>query len=276
MKFAGVYAWAIVFSLIAITLPGVAAAEIELADVDWRTTTGGTMVEFQLTFYNPGPGTSQPTLGELWAQSAFGVFVDNHSLIDSFQVPPFAVDSFFDVFIEIEMLSLPPSAEETHPGGSPSPPADTWTVAQVDSCNPDDHWDGNVDIFWAGPGGTGQVFKHFGTLHTCPGAGNSYIHVVTDCTSPASWVINGVCPNFSATLVNEDLTPASNPVPPGWSGWICVSAGAGVPIGTQCCFTVDFTCATQTGTIDLCAEACPCQPTALEETSWGRIKTLHR
>ena len=100
--------------------------------------------------------------------------------------------------------------------------------------------------------------RHFTGLLVNPGNGTSHVHTLIFCNDPAgaSWSIAGLCPGWSATLLNEDFTPAPNPVPPGWTGWISVGAAAGTPPGSSCCFTVTFVCDGQAGVIDVCAEAC--------------------
>ena len=236
-------------------------------DVSW--TNVGSDVRFQLRFRNPEVMMSEMVSGEIRSQE-YGAFVPDYGPIGTFDVPPIPPESFFDVFVDVPRSQLPESALEIHPG--PLAPQGFFSVAQVDTCPPDDHWDGNVDVFWIGSGGMGQTWAHHGTLHVCPGQGNSYIHVVTNCAAFAPWAIVGVCPGFSVTLVNEDLTAAPNPVPPGWTGHICVSAAGNVPIGTQCCFAVNFTCLGVMVPVNLCATACPCEPVPVEPTTWGRIK----
>jgi hypothetical protein len=256
-------------ALFAVCLSAPVAASVELhpEDIDWSTI--GTDVEFHLRFRNPDLVESQPVSGELWA-TQFGVFLPPEVPVGTFDIPPIPPESFFDVVIQIPLDQLPPSAEETVPGEG--------LLLQPDHCTPDDHWDGNVDIFWSGPGGGGQVVKHIGTIQVCPGGGNSYIHVITAaCTTSISWTITGLCPGFSATLVNEDLTPAPNPLPVGWpGGHICISAAGSVAPGAVCCLNVNFFCGAQTATINLCATACICGPSAVEPTEWGSIKSLYR
>jgi hypothetical protein len=63
--------------------------------------------------------------------------------------------------------------------------------------------------------------------------------------------------------VNEDFTPAPNPVPPGWTGWIQVAANATVPFGTTCCLQVNFNCAGGLAVVDLCATTCNCTKTGV-------------
>jgi hypothetical protein len=143
------------------------------------------------------------------------------------------------------------------PGGGPNAvvPKGATTESQ---CPPDTSWSGNVDINWAGPGGGGQVNRHFTDLLVNPGVGSSHVHTLIFCNSPigATWSIAGLCPGWHAALLNEDFTPAPNPVPPGWTGWISVAADASVLPGTSCCFTVTFVCDGRAGVIDVCAEAC--------------------
>jgi hypothetical protein len=113
-----------------------------------------------------------------------------------------------------------------------------------------------VDINWAGAGGVGQVNRHFTSLLVRPGVGSSHVHTLIFCDSLSTWTINGLCPGFTATLLNENFTPAPNPLPANWTGWISVAASNSVPPGTNCCFTVTFVCHGQAGVIDVCAAAC--------------------
>jgi hypothetical protein len=204
----------------------------------------------------------------------FGVFLPDHGLIGEFNVPPLPPDSFFDIFTEISLADLPPPPQKILPGGGPvAAPIDGGPTVQT-HCPPDTNWAGNVDLIWSGPGGSGQVFKHYGDLLVCPGAGPSYIHVRTNtCPVPAPWMVTGICPGFFATLVNEDFSPAPNPVPAGWTGWICVSAPAGTPAGVSCCFNVDFSCAGSPATIEICATTCDWAPPrpVLADIDWANL-----
>ncbi len=218
-----------------------------LALVDWVNV--GSDVRFHQRWENRDPTqTSLPVSGNMMSQE-FGVFLPDFGPIGSFDVPPMQPNSFFDVFFDVPLADLPPEPQEELPGGGPSPGGLP--------CPPSTQWNGNVDVIWSGPGGAGQIGKHYGDLLICPGAPPSYIHVrSTNCPVGAPWAINGLCPGFNATLVNEDKTPAPNPVPPGWTGWICVSAAATTPVGVNCCFTVDFLCNGSPAVIDLCAITC--------------------
>ena len=82
------------------------------------------------------------------------------------------------------------------------------------------------------------------------------------------------CAGWTVTLVNENFTPAPNPLPPGWSGFICVSAGANVPFGSVFCFTVSFVCNVLPAVINICATACEC-PVPTTPTPWGHIKARY-
>lgn len=247
-----------------------AVADIELSSVEW-TTTGG-LVEFHLVFYNPDPvNSSPPASGELWSQE-FGAFLPDEGLICPFDIPEIPPESFFDVYCDIPLDELPPSAQEQHPWNPPEAPG--VLAAAQNPCLDDNHWDGNVDISWSGPGGAGQVNYHLGTLNLCAGMGTSYIHVVTNCGNPASWVFTGVCSGFTAVLLNEDMTPAPNPVPLAWSGWMGVSASAGTAVGTICNFSLDFTCNNVTTPIHMVSEVCDCS-TPVEPSTWGQIKSRY-
>jgi hypothetical protein len=247
-----------------------ARADVELQDVNWQTMSGTGLVQFHLRWYNPDPMLPSLTVsGQVWAQE-FGVFLPDQGLIGTFDVPPIEPESFFDVFFEVPMSSLPMPPEEGYLSkplqGLPPIPCPT----------PDDHWDGNIDIMWGGPGGNGQANYHIGQIMVCPGMGTSYIHMIGGCAMPMGWVIGGVCPGWTVALLNEDFTAAANPVPAGWTGWIAVNANATVPIGQICCFNIVFTCGVQTATVQLCATACQCNPVGVGPSTWSTLKTLYR
>ncbi len=248
-------------------------------ETSWSTIQGTQpIVRFQLHWTNPDPfEPSNPVTGSIHSQP-FGVFVPDAGLIGTFSVPPIQPQSFFDVFIDIPLDQLPQTFELMRMGplGPFSAPRLDGPVASDLSCNPGDHWDGNVDINWFDP--TGAMYNvnyHIGDIKVCPGSGSSYIHVLTACAGAATWAIVNLCSGWSATLVNEDYSPAPNPIPAGWTGFICMSAAASVPLGTQCCVDVNFTCGGVTGTIRLCATACQCG-TPAEPSTWGAIKALYR
>jgi len=267
-----------VFLTAALVFP--AAAAVELSDVSWRTV--GTSVEFHVQFYNPDPVNPSGTVsGELNTQP-FGAFVPDNGTIGTFDIPPIPPESFFDVFYDVPLSSLPPSAEKITPGGGSNgggvfglPPAD---------CPPDLRWAGNVDVIWSGPGGSGTANYHFGTIQVDPGGQPSYIHMLSDCTDPAgmSWSFSNLCPGWSATLVLDDGTlnpdgPAPNPIPPGaFDGWICVTADSTISPGDSCCFDLDLNCGSQPATIHVCADACISSPVSTEKSSWGRVKSIYK
>jgi hypothetical protein len=239
-----------------------AAVSLAPADIDWTTVNGST-VHFHLRFRNTSPTPSQSVAGTLKSQM-YGAFAPDLGTIGTFNVPPMQPNSFFDVFFDVPLSSLPPSAEERHPPGGF---AATVSPETNPPCPPDDHWDGNVDVNWAGPGGQGQVNRHFGTIQVCPGAGNSYIHVITFCGNPMGWNLNVPCPaGWTVKLVNQDFSPAPAVVPPNWTGWLCISAAPTVAINSQCCPILTFTCNNQPGVIELCATACSCTPKAPQPT----------
>lgn len=265
---------------LAVSQPAMSASRPDLVHVSWQTSSlagGPPMVQFHLQFHNPGPDPAPPTDVQLHAQSAYGAFVPNTQLLHQEQIPEMAIDSFFDIFYEIELSALPPLPPTS---SGPSKGGGFGTLdAQDGPCPPDDHWDGNVDVIWQNAGGMGQANYHTGTIQVCPGSGNSYIHVITGCTNDVTWAVNGLCPDWNATLVNEDFSPAPANLPPFWTGWICISADAGVPIGSTCCISLDLTCnegsGPQTATVALCASACECAVQG-ESSTWGRLKGLYR
>jgi hypothetical protein len=255
-------------AVVLVAIPLVASADVELVNVDWETLPTG-MVQFHLQWHNPDLALpSGAVSGEVRSQE-FGVFVPDVDLIGQFDVPSLAPDSFFDVFFEVSLSSLPQAPEE---GYSPKP---TQGLPPI-PCPPDDHWDGNVDIMWGGAGGSGQVNYHLGQVMVCPGGGSSLIHMIAGCSGGSTWTISGVCPGWTVSLLNEDLTPATNPVPANWTGYIATSATAAVPVGSVCCFAVTFTCGAQTGTVQLCATACQCVSVGVDSSTWGALKTLYR
>jgi hypothetical protein len=252
--------------------PASAVLGIEHEDIGWTTQNG--VVTFTLHFTNPGPDTSQAATGALYSQE-YGAFVPRAGEIGTFNVPSLAPDSFFDIEYSVSLNDLPPSATEILPG-APSAPGGVQDVA-VGGCPPDDHWDGNVDVIWTDPvGGGGETFAHYGTLQSCPGGGNSYIHVVTQCSGTSTWSLTALCPGYSATLVNEDFSPAPAGLPSGWSGYICVGSDASVAVGTVCCFQVLFVCNNITVPVDLCVEACDWSTVPVEKTTWSGIKVLYK
>ena len=217
--------------------------------VDWTAVPAIGAVRFHIRWTNPsGTQTTVPVSGSMNSQP-FGAFAPNFGPIGQFTVPPIQPSSFFDVFFEVPLSQLPPQPQQQFPGGGPQPGS---------PCPPDTSWSGNVDINWAGAGGVGQVNRHFTSLLVRPGFGSSHVHTLIFCnsTTGSPWTIAGLCPGFSATLLNEDFTPAPNPVPPNWTGWISVAAANNMPGGVSCCFTVTFTCDGEPGVIDVCAATC--------------------
>ena len=237
-----------------------------LESVVWtKTANAGTApsVHFHLHFVNPvRESPSKPVRGRIKAQE-FGVFLPDGPTIGDFTVPQIAGNSFFDVFFDAPLSQLPPEPQIILPQGIPAPikrPAlGTPAGSPYVPCLPDTMWAGNVDVTWAGLGATGQFVRHYAELPVCPGGLPTYIHVKsTDCPIGAPWTVTGLCPGFGATLVNEDKSPAPNPIPPGWTGFIALTAAAVVAPGTTCCPILKFTCDTRPAEIELCVTACDC------------------
>lgn len=251
--------------VLASSAPPASAATVGPPEISWQML-GSSMVRFQLHFHNDDPlETTGSVSGQMFSQE-FGVFVPHYGLIGDFNVPPMGPESFFDVFFDVPLSDLPPE-----PGTEPRLGV---SAAQDEPCPPP-MWVGNVDVIWAGDGGAGQVNQHYGTVGVCPGGPASCLHVVTGCAGNVTWAVRNVCPGWSVALYNEDWSAAPALLPPGWSGHICVSAGANIPVGAICCFSVDFTCAGVTATVNVCAQACDCPTPTMRET-WGRIKTIYR
>lgn len=243
-----------------------ATAEVVLdpADISWSTENG--LVTFVLPFFNDGPVLSEPMQGELWAQD-FGAFLPDIMSIGPFLIEEIPPDSFFDVFVEIPFDQLPPSADEFY---------DWIHLDKTVNCGPDWHWDGNVDVIW-GPVGGPMVQSHMGTMQVCPGYGGSYIHLITGCNGPTTWNFTGVCTGFTATLLDELFANATATLPPGFTGWIKVSAVGTVPHGTTCNINLNLTCTGITVPVQLSVLACNCgTPVETEDKTWGSIKSLYR
>jgi hypothetical protein len=252
--------------LIGLSLPAAAAVSPDV--IEWEMA-GVDMVRFHVQWHNHDTYPSLGVTGQMSSQE-FGAFLPTYGLIGTFVVPPIEPESFFDVYFEVPLSQLPPS-----PGGSPGGGLVAIEDLAVPGPCPPLTWSGNVDIVWAGPGGAGHVNSHYGVLGLCPGGPASCIHTLTGCNGPLTWAIVNPCQGFTVTLLNEDLTPAPAVLPVGWTGWICVSAAAWVPVGTQCCFTVNFTCGGVTTPVRVCAFACQC-PTPAIGTTWGQMKSIYR
>jgi hypothetical protein len=258
-----------------------AAADVELTDVSWETI--GSSVRFHLQFHNPDQMEPSGDVSGVLSSQPFGAFVPNNGVITSFNVPPMQPSSFFDVFYDIPLADLPPSADVYHGGGGGGGGTGANLSPTLD-CPPANSWAGNVDVFWTGAGGTGNVNYHFGTIQVCAGGPPTCIHVITGCDilPGITWSFGPAPSGWSASLHNDSgmlspAGPASNPIPPTfWDGWICVSAGASVPNGATSCVNLNLTCGDQTSVITVCSEACVCGSVATEESTWGGIKELYK
>jgi len=112
--------WSTVAAVLALPLLGLAApssADVEVSQVDWETL--GQSVRFHVQFHNTDPSSSSSPVSGLMSSQPFGAFVPNSGPIGTFDVPELAADSFFDVFFDVALSSLPPSAEMILPGGGP-------------------------------------------------------------------------------------------------------------------------------------------------------------
>jgi hypothetical protein len=256
-------------ALVASPLSAVAAVSLTPDDVQWQMV-GPDMVRFQLHFHNDGSTMSDAISGAMYSQE-FGAFLPHYGTVGSFNVPPLMPESFFDVFFDVPLSSLPPS-----PGGGGG--SFLTAGAVVNPCPPL-QWVGNVDVTWAqpDPGGpiTVHVNKHFGKVGVCPGLAKSCVHLLTGCAGNITWAFRNVCPGWAVSLETEGHAPAPGALLPGFTGWICVSANGAIPIGSQCCFKLDLTCLGVTTTIDVCAIACDCTTPARPDT-WGRLKAIYR
>jgi hypothetical protein len=266
----------LLLALTCIAVPAVAEVSLDPADVSWET--HSSQVQFHLRFRNLDPLNPSGEVSGTVKSQVFGVYNPDYGTIGPFVVPPIEPESFFDVFLDVPLSSLPPSA-----GGifQARPGRVSIQGASPPGCPRDDHWDGNIDIFWAGAGGPAMLQVHKGTMQVCPGWGTSYLHIRTSCVGWATWAIAGVAPGFTVSLLNEQ--PANVPdgaapanLAPGWSGFIAVTAAANVPVGTQCCFTVTFTCLGAPAVINACVTTCDCTITPTQPSTWGQIRNIYR
>jgi hypothetical protein len=265
----------LVLALACIAVPAAAGVSLDRSDVSWQTV--GTQVQFHLRFRNLESYPSGPVSGSVTSQP-FGAFNPDYGPIGSFDIPTLLPSSFFDVYFEVPLSSLPPSAD-----GAYLPKAGRATPAGVPppGCPADNHWDGNIDVFWTEAGVPAQLLAHYGNLQVCAGHGTSYLHMMTHCVGVTTWAIAGVCQGFHVSLLGENPVlvpdgPAPANLPAGWSGFIAVTADANVPLNTQCCFSVTFTCLGVPAVVNVCAVVCDCTPTPVRPDTWGRIRNLYR
>ena len=246
--------------------PAVAMTDLSLTldDVWWETS--GNMVIFTLSFYNPDVVPTEPVSGTL-SPTVYGAFLDPGLMFYPFDLPPIPPESFFDVVIEIPWWDLPETAEEVLPWDDTVP---------VMPCPADDHWDGNVDIVWSGPGGSGMVEAHYGTIQVCNAFMESFIHITTQSPWPATFVMMGDYCGLNPWLVNEDFSHVPDPLPPGWSGWIRISADRFAVVGDVCRRTLRMTSGGQVVDVHFDVEVCDCTVIPNEEQSWSEIKTIYR
>jgi hypothetical protein len=241
------------------------AVDVSPPEISWQMV-GTDVVRFQLHFHNADPTEATLEVQGAMHSQEFGAFLPYFGLIGTFVIPPMEPESFFDVFFDIPLSALPPSQNGVSGPG--------LRAALLDPCPPP-IWIGNVDVNWFGPGGVGQVNKHYGNVGVCPGGASSCLHVITMCPGNLAWAFVMNCPGWTVTLLNEDYTPAPALLPPNWTGWVCVSANANVLVGSQCCFSLNLTCGGVLTKIDVCAYACDCQ-VKVEQGTWGRIKNMYR
>ncbi len=234
---------------------------------DWETLPGAaSVVRFHLHFVNHDPVLpSTSSTGDLRSQM-YGAFAPDYGLLGTFNVPPLQPNSFFDVFVDVPLSELPRTSESITGGTAP----------RDNDCLPSDHWDGNIDIHWMSMSGqTAQANYHIGDIKVTPGAGASLIHMIVGCAGTASWTAAFPCAGWTVSLVNEDLTPAPAVLPPLWTGYIRVTAGPSIPVGSTCCGSYTFTCGPESAVVQLCATACE-WATPASPSTWGTIKSLYR
>jgi hypothetical protein len=255
------------FAVLSMPLVAAAQPDVQISLVDWSTQPSSGMVQFHVQFSNVGTMASEPGSGEIRSQ-AYGAFLPTVGEVGMFQLPAIQAGDVYDVYVTVPRDQLPVGPVKIVPSAK----------RDAVPCGPDDHWDGNIDVTWVvgAAGGGGHANYHIGHLFACPGGGHSYIHLLTGCQGTIMWSFGGLCPGWHATLVNEDFSPAANPLPAGWTGFIDVTADASVPSGTTCCFWLDVNCGGVLARVQLCSEACDCGTVSSESSSWGSIKSLYK
>jgi hypothetical protein len=220
---------------------------------------------FHVRWTNPDTRiVSQPASGALVSQY-FGTFGYDYLTLGMFDVPTLAPGDSLDFYYDVATSSLPvPPAAKSLPHGGPP---EGWP------CRPESVWDGSVHVRWDSLGVETQAARHVGTLLVDPGEGASFIRLITHTTSTASWTIEGVSAGFAASLLEDDkLTPAPNPLPAAWTGYLAVSSPSGTPDGQGCSLRVVSECAGAIQSSEVLATTCswpgPHTPT-LETIEWA-------
>ena len=159
-----------------------------------------------------------------------------------------APGGYLDLYYDAATSTLPQWAPaEVLPYGGPH----GWP------CAPDTMWGGSAHVRWDSLGVAASAARHVGSLLVDPGQGASLIHVITHCTGASPWTIEGLGAGFDATLVDADqVTPAPNPLPANWAGFVAVSAAAGTASGVACSLRVVPSCGGATEAIEIRATTC--------------------
>ena len=248
------------------SLPAGATTDLEMAvdGISWETI-GGDVV-FTLTFVNPGLDASDPVPGALYPKE-FGAFLAMGNTGYPFEIPSIPAEGALDIMVSVPLMDLPASAAEElpwDPNGYPIP------------CDADDHWDGSVDVTWAGPTGGGMAEYSHATIQVCSGFGTSYLHISTDAPSSMDFIMLGSYCGLNPWLKNEDFSTVSDPLPADWSGWIKITADWNAVPGDYCPRAVRLTSGGESYDVHFTVEVCDCSVIPNEDTSWSNIKTLYR
>lgn len=231
---------------------------------DWATQ--GSYVHFHLKFTNTGSVASNYSQ-VLVDSKEFGAFANltgsDSGRLENIGLPEIAPGNSYDYSFDA-VLSL------LHK---------TFEIPDNAACPPSTYWDGGIEV-QSDVHSTIDSWISIGDLQACPGAGPSFIHVRSggNGTGP-SWNLGASTAGWNAALVNEDFSQAANPLPPGWTGYISVTALPGVTIGSTCvthitCFLSAYA---SPQTIDLTTTACECSlPTPVVASTWATIKALYR
>jgi len=209
----------------------------------------GQTVQFTTEWTTPTSlSETSPVTATLNAQ-AFGAFMPDGVELGTVNVPSIPPGGSTVVSLEFPADHLPAAPETILPGGGPG------SGAACGSGN----WDGSLDVRWPVSAGLDRSETHSAAIPVQAGGTESFIAVASQCGTGAgnAAILSTMSPGFHARLLGEDrLTPAPDPLPANWHGYLALSADAGVADGTQSCAGLWIPCDTTSATISVCATAC--------------------
>ena len=107
-----------------------ASTQLLTSNIDWSYLASTGNVHFHMRFTNPDPAASLPATGML-APQMYGAFEPDLLPTRSFDIPSIAPGGFFDVFTDIPLAQLPPSAPTSGGPAAGSPAACSKPVHAV-------------------------------------------------------------------------------------------------------------------------------------------------